>query len=99
LLPVHIGTITYVLAISGQYVVILAAVIYFVLRLFAIPPTIRAGVTVGLIWLYTLIAGTPPSVIRVGVGATFVLTAPILERQASPERWSTKRAGCPLAYL
>jgi competence protein ComEC len=84
LLPVHIVTITYVLAISGQYVVILAAVIYFALRHFAMPPTIRSGVTVGLIWLYILIAGTPPSAIRDGVVATFVLAAPLLGRQVSP---------------
>lgn len=51
--------VTHVLAISGQHVVILAGVIYFALRLFAIPPTIRAGVTIGLIWLYILIAGAP----------------------------------------
>ena len=40
--------ITHVLAISGQHVVILAAVIYFSLRIFALPPTIRALLTMGL---------------------------------------------------
>jgi hypothetical protein len=35
--------ITHVLAISGQHVVILAGVIYFAIRIFAIPPTIRVG--------------------------------------------------------
>jgi competence protein ComEC len=59
--------------------VILAAVIYF-----AIPPTLRAGVTVGMIWLYILIAGAPPSAIRAGLVATFVLAAPLLGRQVSP---------------
>src|SRR5215208_6455022 len=67
--------ITHALAISGQHVVILAAVIYFALRLFAIPAGIRAGATMGLIWLYILIAGAPPSAIRAGVVATFVLAA------------------------
>jgi competence protein ComEC len=76
--------VTHVLAISGQHVVILAAVIYFAIRIFAIPPTIRAGVTVGMIWLYILIAGAPPSAIRAGVVATFVLAAPLLGRRVSP---------------
>jgi competence protein ComEC len=76
--------VTHVLAISGQHVVILAAVIYFALRLFAIPPTIRAGVTMGLLWVYILIAGAPPSAIRAGVVATFVLAAPLVGRQVSP---------------
>ena len=76
--------ITHVLAISGQHVVILAGVIYFAIRILAIPPTIRAGVTVGMIWLYILIAGAPPSAIRAGVVATFVLAAPLLGRQVSP---------------
>ncbi|MDQ3496862.1 MAG: ComEC family competence protein, partial [Actinomycetota bacterium] len=39
--------VTHVLAISGQHVVILAAVIYFALRFFAIPAGLRAGVTMG----------------------------------------------------
>jgi competence protein ComEC len=64
--------------------VILAAVIYFAIRIFAIPPTIRAGVTMGLLWVYILIAGAPPSAIRAGVVATFVLAAPLLGRQVSP---------------
>jgi competence protein ComEC len=76
--------ITHVLAISGQHVVILAGVIYFSIRIFAIPPTIRAGLTIGLIWLYILIAGAPPSAIRAGIVATFVLAAPLLGRQLSP---------------
>jgi len=76
--------ITHVLAISGQHVVILAAVIYFAIRIFAIPPTIRAGLTMGLLWVYILIAGAPPSAIRAGVVATFVLAAPLLGRQVSP---------------
>jgi competence protein ComEC len=41
-------------------------------------------VTMGLVWLYILIAGAPPSAIRAGVVATFVLAAPLLGRQVSP---------------
>jgi competence protein ComEC len=76
--------ITHVLAISGQHLEILAAVIYFAMRIFAIAPTVRAGLTMGLMWLYILIAGAPPSAIRAGVVATFVLAAPLLGCQVSP---------------
>jgi len=90
--------ITHVLAISGQHVVILAAVIYFALRLFAIPAGIRAGATMGLIWLYILIAGAPPSAIRAGVVATFVLAAPLLGRQVSALHFMTTMLALVLAY-
>ena len=90
--------ITHVLAISGQHVAILAAVIYFALRLFAIPATIRAGVTIGLIWPYILIAGAPPSAIRAGVVATFVLAAPLLGRQVSALHFMTTMLALVLAY-
>ena len=90
--------VTHVLAISGQHVVILAAVIYFALRLFAIPTGIRAGVTMGLIWLYILIAGAPPSAIRAGVVATFVLAAPLLGCQVSALHFMTTMLALVLAY-
>ncbi len=90
--------ITHVLAISGQHVVILAAVIYFVIRNFAVPPTIRAGVTIGLTWLYILIAGAPPSAIRAGVVATFVLAAPLLGRQVSPLHFMSTMLALVLSY-
>ena len=90
--------ITHVLAISGQHVVILAGVIYFAIRIFAIPPTIRAGVTMGLLWVYILIAGAPPSAIRAGIVATFVLAAPLLGRQVSPLHFMTTMLSVVLAY-
>ncbi len=80
----QIGTITHVLAISGQHVAVLAAVIYFALRAFVLPAALRVGVTLGLIWLYILVAGAPPSAIRAGVVATLVLAARLLGRQLSP---------------
>ena len=90
--------VTHVLAISGQHVVILAGVIYFSIRLFAVPPTIRTGVTLGLIWLYILIAGAPPSAIRAGVVATFVLAAPLLGRQVSPLHFMSTMLALVLSY-
>jgi competence protein ComEC len=79
----EIGT-THVLAISEHHVAVLAAVIYFALRAFAVPATVRICATLTLIWLYILVAGTPPSAIRAGVVATFVLAAQLFGRQISP---------------
>ena len=62
----------------------LAAVIYFALRAFAVPVATRTLTTLALIWLYILVAGAPPSAIRAGVVATLVLAASLLGRQVSP---------------
>jgi competence protein ComEC len=90
--------ITHVLAISGQHVAVLAAVIYFALRAFAFPATIRTCATLVLVWLYILIAGAPPSAIRAGVVATFVLAAQPLGRQVSPLHFMTTMLAAVLAY-
>ena len=90
--------ITHVLAISGQHVAILAAVIYYAIRIFAVPPTIRALVTLGLVWVYILVAGAPPSAIRAGVVATFVLAAPLLGRQISALHFMSTMLALVLAY-
>jgi competence protein ComEC len=82
-LSVYVGNRTHVLAISGQHVAILAAVVFFGLRLVAVQPHARAGITVLLTWLYILVAGAPPSAIRARVVATFLLAAKPLGRQAS----------------
>src|SRR5215204_4964634 len=90
--------ITHVLAISGQHVVILVAVIYFSIRIFSMPPPIRALVTMGFMWVYILIAGAPPSAIRAGVVATFVLAAPLFGRQLSPLHFMSTMLALVLAY-
>ena len=81
--------VTHVLAISVQHVAILAAVVFFGLRLVAVPPNARAGATILLTWLYIVIAGAPPSAIRAGVIATFVLAAKPLGRQVSALHFMT----------
>jgi competence protein ComEC len=84
LFSVHSETITHVLAISRQHVAVLAAVIYFSLRAFAMPAATRILTTLALIWLYILVAGAPPSAIRAEVVASFVLAAGLFGRQISP---------------
>ena len=90
--------VTHVLAISGQHVAILAAVIYFALRTIAIGPTYTIPATLVLIWLYILIAGAPPSAIRAGVVATLVLIARLLGRQLSPLHFMTTMLAAVLTY-
>lgn len=75
---------TRVLAISGQHVAVLAAMVYLVLRLFAVPMLFRNPAVLGLMCLYIFVAGAPPSAIRAGVVASFVLVAPLFGRQLSP---------------
>ena len=90
--------ITHVLAISGQHVAVLAAVIYFALRAFAVPGAPRTITTLALIWLYILVAGAPPSAIRAGVVASFVLAAGLFGRQISPLHFMTTMLAAVLAY-
>ncbi len=90
--------VTHVLAISGQHVAILAAVLFFGLRLVAVPPNARAGITILLTWLYIVVAGAPPSAIRAGVVATLVLAAKPLGRQVSPLHFMTTMLAAVLSY-
>lgn len=92
------GTITHILAISGQHVAILAALVYFMLRGFAVPLMVRNPATLGLVWLYILVAGAPPSAVRAGVVATLVLAAPLFGRQLSPLHFMTTMLAAVLAY-
>lgn len=93
----HSG-ITHILAISGQHVAILTALVYFVLRGFAVPLAVRNPATLGLVWLYVIVAGMPPSATRAGVIATLVLIAPLLGRQLSPVHFMTAMLAAVLAY-
>ena len=76
----------------------LAAVIYFSLRTFAVPAATRILTTLVLIWLYILLAGAPPSAIRAGVVATLVLAAGFLGRHVSPIHFMTTMLAAVLAY-
>ena len=90
--------VMHVLAISGQHVAVLAAMIYFVLRRLAVPTLFRNSVVLGLAWLYIVVAGTPPSAIRAGVVATFVLAAPLLGRQLSALHFMTTMLAAVLSW-
>jgi competence protein ComEC len=90
--------VSHVLAISGQHVAVLAAALYFLMRLFAVPTAFRNPATLGLVWLYIFVAGAPPSAVRAGVVATFVLAAPLFGRQLSPLHFMTTMLAAVLAW-
>lgn len=90
--------ITHILAISGQHVAILVAMVYFVLRYLAVPLAVRAPATLALVWLYILVAGAPPSAVRAGVVATLVLGAMLFGRQLSPLHFMTTMLAAVLAF-
>jgi competence protein ComEC len=90
--------VTHILAISGQHVAVLTAVVYLVLRLLALSPVVRNPATLGVVWLYILIAGAPPSAVRAGVVATLVLVAPLAKRQISPLHFMSVMLALVLAY-
>ncbi|QIN78800.1 DUF4131 domain-containing protein [Rubrobacter marinus] len=90
--------VMHVLAISGQHVAVLAAMIYLVLRLLAVPTLLRNLTVLTLVWLYIVVAGAPPSAIRAGVVATFVLAAPLLKRQLSPLHFMTTMLAAVLSW-
>jgi competence protein ComEC len=77
---------------------VLAAAIYFALRAFTVPATVRISATLILIWLYILVAGAPASAIRAGVVATFVLAARLLGRQVSLLHFMMTMLAAVLAY-
>ena len=88
----------HVLAILGQHVAVLAAVLYLVLRLLAVPTLFRNPSVLTLLWLYIVVAGAPPSAIRAGVVATFVLVAPLIGRQLSPLHFMTTMLAAVLSW-
>lgn len=90
--------ITHILAISGQHVAILAAMVYFVLRFFSVPLAARVPITLTSIWLYIIVAGAPPSAVRAGVVATLVLAATLFGRQVSPLHFMTVMLAAVLTY-
>jgi len=90
--------VSHVLAISGQHVAVLTAALYFLLRLFAVPTAFRNPAVLGLVWLYIFVAGAPPSAVRAGVVATFVLAAPIFGRQLSALHFMTTMLAAVLAW-
>jgi competence protein ComEC len=74
---------THVLAVSGLHVVLVAFVIFLLLRLFRISKRwAGAGTIAGLVF-YTLLTGSPPSIVRATIMAVAVIAGSLYERQGN----------------
>ena len=71
----------HILAISGLNVSMVAALLYFILRLLRFPLRLRAGLTIIWVIVYAALAGGNPSVVRAALMTSLFLGALILERE------------------
>lgn len=69
------------LVISGTHVAVLAAFFLFLLRLCMLPRTAAVCLTVAAAWLYALITGWQPPVIRAAAGMTLFLAGGFFHRE------------------
>lgn len=72
----------HLLATSGLHVAILLHAVYLALRWTPVPYGGRMGIVILAAWLYALLAGLRPSIVRAAAMATAVLSAPIVGREA-----------------
>jgi competence protein ComEC len=77
--------LAHVLAVSGQNVMLLAALAFPVLAALGLPMGARIAITLGLIGLYVPLAGAGPSLQRAGVAGAASLVALAASRPSS--RW------------
>ncbi len=74
---------THVLAVSGLHVVLVAFILFLALRIVRIPRRWAAlGTCFGLVF-YTLLTGSPPSIVRAAIMAVAVLMGGMFERQGN----------------
>ena len=77
---VHTGTV-HILASAGLHVGVVAFWILFLCERLTLPRKVSAGVIIGTLWLYALMAGGRPSVTRAVVMATVYFGALLFERE------------------
>lgn len=78
--------IAHVLALSGLHVAIIAGVINLLLLplLFSGQRKLRMGLTIGALWVFAIMTGLTPSVVRATIMATVMLVTMIVERERAP---------------
>lgn len=74
---------THVLAVSGLHVVLVAFIFFLVLRACQLPKRWAAGGTIAGLVFYTLLTGSPPSIVRATIMSSAVIVGTMFERQAS----------------
>lgn len=72
----------HLLATSGLHVAILLHTVYLALRWTPVPYSGRMGIVILAAWLYALLAGLRPSIVRAATMATCAFSAPIVGREA-----------------
>ncbi len=79
---VKTGT-AHILAISGLNVGIVVLVLFFLLRMIAGSGGMTYGLTIGFVFIYVLLTGGSPSVVRAGIMAIVFLTGFVIERETN----------------
>jgi competence protein ComEC len=72
------------LVISGTHVAIVAAFVFFVLRLCFVPASLAGALTAAVAWLYALITGFNAPCVRSAAALTLVIAAGYFFRQKRP---------------
>lgn len=73
----------HIFAISGLHVVLIAAVLFAVLRLLQVPRNTAAYIVIPLLWFYTGVTGWQPSAIRSAIMGTVMIGTLLLKRPAN----------------
>lgn len=74
---------THVLAVSGLHVVLVAFIIFMLLRAAQLPKRYAGMGTIAGLIFYTLMTGSPPSIIRATIMSSAVILGTLFERQGS----------------
>ncbi|HNS72318.1 MAG TPA: DNA internalization-related competence protein ComEC/Rec2 [bacterium] len=76
--------VVHVLAVSGLHVGFILAALLLFISLLRIPHRARLPVLLAALYLYVLITGSAPPVVRAAVTAALLLAAPMLQRRFNP---------------
>jgi ComEC/Rec2-related protein len=71
----------HILSISGLHAAMLLAMCYFILNAIPIPPVIRHGIALSVLWCYQLFIGFIPCLFRATVMSTIFIFAYILQKK------------------
>jgi competence protein ComEC len=71
----------HILSISGLHAAMLLAMCYFILNAMPIPPVIRHGIALSVLWCYQLFIGFIPCLFRATVMSTIFIFAYILQKK------------------
>ncbi|HMA64183.1 MAG: ComEC/Rec2 family competence protein, partial [Fibrobacterota bacterium] len=71
----------HILSISGLHAAMLLTMCYFILNTIPIPPALRHGIALGVLWCYQLFIGFIPCLFRATVMSTIFIFAYILQKK------------------